>query len=393
MNRRRVLFVVTTRDNMGDLALCQEWIGDLGRERYRFAFLISENHRAFIDPADDVFLFRPLVDVGETIAATAARFRPDAVILASNSFWSMPGQRGAVFGRFPEELYRLGVPLLSFDPFEIDFSTTVPYAKKTLAFPPVPPSVWRLQYMSRFSDEPNALHFCTRGVFERARAAHRDDVLRRWGADPAKRTVIFPVSTNRFRSILEAFPLYYLHLAKLFSCESLEDAQFLVVTPSPIPGLRHARNVTFIPHVPFDDFLQLVAASDVYLSDSLISCMVNAFHLAVPVLLLANSAAAAPLARGTFLDPTFFPYKVFPYGFTEVCDRLIERFEIEGCFVEAEVLDVNAFGTTLGTLLYDDASYRAVADRCRAWKAARLALPGPRVLLEAVLGSGVTLTA
>jgi len=387
MTRRGVLFVITTRQNMGDLALCQEWIGDLGRDDYRFGFVVSDGLVPFIDPADAVYPFDPAVDVAETIVAAAARFGPDAVIVASNSFWSIPGQRGAVFGRFPSELYSLGVPLLSFDPFEIGFRTYVPHANQVCEFPPIPPAVWRLRYMSRRSSEPNALHFCTSAVFARARSAPREDVLLRWGLDPAKRTVIFPVSRNRFRSIYKDFPLYYLHLAKLFSCAELADVQFAVVAPAKLPGLRHAPNVVTLPHLPFDEFLSLVAASDIYLSDSLISCMVNAFHLAVPVLLMVNSAASAPLAPGTFLDGRFFPFKIFPYGFTEVCDELVERFDIAGCFVEAEVLDVAAFGAKLGRLLSDDAAYRAVADRARAWKDARSSLASPRETLERVFAT------
>jgi hypothetical protein len=43
---RRLMFVVTTEENMGDLALCQEWIGDLGRSHHRFAFVIAAICRA-----------------------------------------------------------------------------------------------------------------------------------------------------------------------------------------------------------------------------------------------------------------------------------------------------------------------------------------------------------
>ena len=117
---------------MGDLALCQEWIGDLGREECRFAFAVSSNLTKFIDKADTCFEFQPWIDVGDTFLLAAAIFRPDAVILASNSFWGMKNQCGAQCGQFPEQLYRLGVPLLSFDSFEMGFSTRVPHANQSI---------------------------------------------------------------------------------------------------------------------------------------------------------------------------------------------------------------------------------------------------------------------
>jgi hypothetical protein len=254
-----------------------------------------------------------------------------------------------------------------------------------MEFPEVPPRVWRLRYMSRSSPEANARHFCTRAVFDRARVESRENVLRKWGADPARPAVVFPVSENRFRSIIESYPHYYLHLARLFSLEEFAEVQFITVSPSPVPGLRHARNVLHVPHLPFHDFLELVAASDLYLSDSLISCMVNAFHLAVPVMLLVNSERSAPLAPGTFLDGRFFPYKIFPYGFTVVCRELVSRFEIEGCFVESEVLDTEDFRDKLRCLLFDAETYREVSGRCRAWKQARQSLPSPQETMDYIL--------
>jgi hypothetical protein len=83
---RRLMFVITTKENMGDLALCQEWIGDLGRDEYRYAFVLTGNLARFVEQQDQCFLFRPLVDVVDTIAEAAAHFRPTAVIMASNSF-------------------------------------------------------------------------------------------------------------------------------------------------------------------------------------------------------------------------------------------------------------------------------------------------------------------
>lgn len=384
----RILFVVTTQENMGDLALCQEWIGDLGRDEHRFAFVITENHGPFIDPRDERYAFSSEVDVADTVVDAARRFRADAIVMASNSFWSIRGQRGAAFGRFPEKLFDLGVPLLSFDPFEIGFRTYVSHADQAIEFPAIPDGVWKLRYMSRASDDAMARHFCTRAVYDAARDADRAAILRRYGADPARKAVVFPVSANRFKAITRSFRRYYLHLARLFSMPPLRDAQFLVVTPHRVPGLQHAPNVIHVPHLQFGDFLRLLAACDLYLTDSLISCMVSALHLARPVALLANSERSAHLARGTFLDgPRFFPFKVFPYGFTEVCDALVDRFEIGGCFVEAEVLDPAHVVETIGGVLFEEQQYARIAARCMSWKEARLTLPSPKQTLESVLAA------
>ena len=61
--KHSVLFVITTQENMGDLALCQEWIRDLKREECRFAFAVSSNLPKFIDKTDTCFEFQPWIDV------------------------------------------------------------------------------------------------------------------------------------------------------------------------------------------------------------------------------------------------------------------------------------------------------------------------------------------
>jgi hypothetical protein len=113
--------------------------------------------------------------------------------------------------------------------------------------------------------------------------------------------------------------------------------------------------------------------------------MFYALHLSVPFMLLMNSQESAPLAPGTFLDGRFFVYKVFPHGFTEVCDQLVNRWEIDGCFVESEVLDLTESARRLDSLLCDTDESRRVRERCRAWKKARLSLPSPRQTLEEIL--------
>jgi hypothetical protein len=116
---QRVMFVVTTSTNMGDIALCQEWIADIGREDTRYAFVISPDLAPFIDPSDACYRFSREIHVKHTILEAAASFHPDAVIFATNSFWNMPGQEGAEYGRFALEPGDIEVPVLSFDPLEL----------------------------------------------------------------------------------------------------------------------------------------------------------------------------------------------------------------------------------------------------------------------------------
>jgi len=372
---------------MGDLALCEEWIGDLGRAEFEFGFVIAPVLARYIDAADAQFWYSPSLTVGATIAAATDEFRPEAVIIATNAFWTIPQQPGATFGEYPPELFRIGVPVMSFDPFEGGFAAIVEPTGRTIEFPAVPPSIWSLRFMSRGSSAPRARHFATRAVFDRARETSRMERFRAVGADPSKRTVIFPISRSRHRFITGGFPGYYAHLCRIFQHEALRDAQFLIVSPRPMEEFVRLRNAIYVPHLRFHEFLGLVAASDVYLSDSLISSMITGLQLAVPVLALTATPAAEALAPGTFLQDRFFPYKVFPYGLTAVCDELVERFEVEGCFLEAEVLDVEASGAQLARLLFDECARRDVAARCRAWRAARETLPGPRATLDEIVAA------
>lgn len=376
-----ILFVLTTDQNMGDLALCQEWIADCGRRDHRFAFVLSERLSAFIDEADQRFYFDPETDAGRTILDAAASFGADVLIFASNSFWNMR-QKGVTFGEYPFDPDVAGVPVLSFDPFEIAFGSTLPTGAHVV-FPPVPESVWRLRYMSRHADVPNARHFSARRIYEDARQAPRDETLARWGIDPSKRVVLFPMSDNRQKAIQRSHPAYYAWLASLFAAE--RDVQFVTVSSEAAAHLASVPNVQNVPLLPFHEFLSLVAACDLYMADSFISCLVTAFHLAVPVMLLAASEASRPLAGRSFLRHQFFPWMVFPYGLADVCDALIDRFEVGGCFTRVEVLDPAAFRAGIRTALFDDDARHALAGRCRQWKDDRLMLPSPQETLQSIL--------
>ena len=380
-----ILFVVTSCANMGDLALCQEWIADIGRDDYRFGFVLSPELVPFLDPCDQRFCFDPEVHVRETILAAADELEADALVFASNAFWNLPGQAGARFGSFALEARDARVPLLSFDPFEVGFDLRLPGSDEAKTFAPVPEWVWALRYMSRRPDSPNACHFRADRVFESARRQCRAETLARRGADPRKKTIFFPVSKNRFEYIREHYPGYYPHLAGLFSRRPWDAAQLLVLSPEPIAELAGLDHVIHVPPVRYEEFLALVGAADLYLTDSLISCIVDAFHLAKPALLLTNSERSSGRQRGSFLEDRFFPYRVFPYGMTEICAALESRFEIAGCFEAAEVLDPDEVGAKLEALLHDDGTRGRTERRCRRWRRDRMSLPTPREIVENVL--------
>jgi Family of unknown function (DUF6365) len=384
---RKLLFVVTTSSNMGDLALCQGWIRDIGREDFRYGFVLDARLAPFLDERDERFFFAPRVHVKEAILAAADRFAADAIVFASNSFWNLPGQAGARFGSFPLAAGDTPVPLLSFDPFELGFEMRLPGSDEAKTFAPVPEWVWALRYMSRVPDAPNARHFCASRIFDVARRRRRSETLARWGGDPAKKTVVFPVSKNRFDYIREHYPGYYPHLATLFARRPWDRTQLFVLSPSPIEEFAALVHVVHVPPVPYEEFLALVGAADLYLTDSLISCIVDAFHLATPALLLANSEKGQGLQRGSFLDGRFFPYRVFPYGMSEICETLERRFEIAGCFEVAEVLNAAEIGGKLETLLYDADTRERTAARCRRWRRDRQALPAPREIVESLLAA------
>lgn len=381
------MFVVTTAENMGDMALCQEWIGDLGRDTFQYAFVLCGNMAPYIDDGDVRFLFESDTDIRTTVLAAARSFGPEAIIFASNSFWTIPGQKGAQFGTFPPELHLAGIPLLSFDPFELSFETTVRQTGARACFPAVPASVWALRYMSLSSTETNARHFCSREVFSLARQTAGPEVLKKWGADPNRKTLVFAVSKNRHDFIERYYPEYFAHLSRLFSTPPATEAQFLVVCADPIAAFAQLPNVVQIPQVPFGEFLSIVASSDLYLADSLISCIVHAFHLAVPALLLAIGEKSRPFATDGFMGANFFPCRVFPYGFVEICEVLEERFGVSGCYEEVEMLDAVDFAAALQRKLFDSDGLSGLKQRCLQWKSDRMKLPGPRETLDAVLAS------
>lgn len=235
VERRHLLYIVTSEENMGDLALCMDWVASLGRRRYRHAFVLGARLRPYVDPADRCFVFERAVPVGHTIVAAAREVGADAVILATNSFWNLPGQAGAEFGRYPPQLADLPCPLLSFDLYEGAISTSLPGTEVEVVFPSVPPSVIALRYYSTGARPgDNARHFRLPAAAADL-ADTRRQVFQRLRLDPERKLLLFPVSRDRHQAIRARFPLYYPYLSTLLAALPAERVQVLLLTPEPMP--------------------------------------------------------------------------------------------------------------------------------------------------------------
>ncbi|MGA8496780.1 MAG: DUF6365 family protein [Xanthobacteraceae bacterium] len=385
---KNLLFVVTTSANMGDLALCRDWITDIGRDDFRYGYVLSEQLDRFIDARDARFYFAPEVDVKNTILAATERMQADGIVFASNAFWNLPGQRGAEFGRFPIGPGEIDIPIMSFDPFEVDFEIQVPNETGVKKFESVPKWVWALQYMSRQTTGRNDCHYCAKRNLANPPEYSRRFASARWGWDTDTKTILFPISPNRYYYIRKHYPDYYSHLADQFSRRPWIQSRLVVISPEPVPQFRELSNVVGLSLVDYDEFLALTSAADLYLTDSLISCIVDAFHLGTPSLLLTNSEKSRALSRGTFLENRFFPYRVFPYGMWDICEVLKERFEIAGCFAEAEIFDGAGIASKTEALLFDHEARAAITDCSRQWRQNRLALPSARETIDFILSQG-----
>lgn len=341
--------------------------------------------KEFVTGQDSHFLFDPNVSVKESVLGAIDAYDPHAIIFATNSFWNLPGHPDVEFGKFLLRPDDVSVPVLSFDPFEIGFHHKMPVSGQAIDFPSVPSWVWALRYMSLTPATPNARHFRSRRAF-RAPTTDRAEVISRWAGAPDKRSIFFPISTDRFRFIQEHYPDYYHHVARLIGGLPEKDVQCFVVAPEKTHALASLPNVIQLPHLKFNDFLSLINASDVYLTDSFISCIVDAFQLETPSLLLANSEASRSLRDGTFLNSHFFPYRVFPYGMVEVCEQLESLFGVGKCYWKAEVLDIKECLAKLNALLFEPSARASLVDACQEWKAERDALSSPRSIMDEILG-------
>lgn len=373
---------------MGDLALCQDWIEDLGREHYRFSFAATSSMVAYIDKSDPCFIFQKDYPVKQTILDAVASFTPDALIFATNAFWNLSGYPGCKFGEFILQPGDVSVPVFSFDPFETGFTHILPQTGEAIPFAAVPDWVYALRYMSVEKATPNALHFYSERIFETSALTDRSTVIKKWNGDPGRKTIFFPMSKDRFYFIREHYPGYFSYLAELFAALPPNEVQVFTIFPEEVPAFHSLPHVIPLSLLPYHDFLSLVSAADLYLTDSFISCIVTAFHLETPALVLINSEESEPLAAGSFLANKFFPFWVFPYGMDKTCARLEKLFEAEDCYGKVEMLDKEAVISATNRLLQPGGVAQQQVEACRKWKQKRREqLPGPHAIMEHILAA------
>lgn len=383
---KKLLFIITSDSNMGDLALCQDWIGDLGRDDYCFSFVATAGMASYIDARDRCFTFQKEYDVKQTILDAVDSFAPDAVIFATNAFWNLPGYQGCRFGEFILRKEDIKVPVFSFDPFETGFTHILPQTGEAIPFSAVPDWVYALRYMSTEKAAPNALHFYSGRVFEKSALSDRSAVIGQWRGDPGKKTIFFPMSKDRFYFIRQHYPAYFSYLAGVFGALQPDEVQVFTIFPEKVAELERLPHVISLSLLPYDHFLRLVSAADLYLTDSFISCIVTAFHLETPALVLVNSEESRSLPDHLFLENGFFPFWVFPYGMDKICAGLEKLFEAEGCYGKAEILNKEEVIQSVRELLAPDGPAVQQIKACREWKKKRRDnLPGPHEIISRIL--------
>ncbi|MFT5823033.1 MAG: hypothetical protein ACI8ZM_004292 [Crocinitomix sp.] len=381
MQKSNILFVVTSATNMGDLALCQEWIEELGRDIYQFGYVLVPGLEKFIDPQEERFLFSKEINIKSSILNAVQEFKAEALIFATNAFWNLPDYQGVKFGEFILKENDLSIPIFSFDPFEIGFTHVMPQNGAKIEFSEVPSWVYALRYMSRSPKTENARHFKTSKTYTNRQLKNKD-IITKYGGDPAKKSIIFPISTDRYTFIKNHYPDYYNYLASLFD-ELENNVQLFSLLPEKVEAFEANRNIIQLSHIPFSDFQDLVQSAAIYLTDSYVSCIVTSFQLETPALLLSNSNTQ--VENHSFLGDKPFKYKVFPYGMFEVCNELESLFEVKDCFAKCEILDREGFKKYTSLLLEESDHRQQLKKASKKWKEERKALPSPREILSEVL--------
>lgn len=369
--KKKIMFILTSETNLGDLALCQDWIEELGREDFDYCFMCSPAMNAFIDNKDHLTNFHPEQHIRTTILNAYHERSPHLIIFATNAFWNLSGYKGCKFGEFVLREGDVDVPVLSFDPFEMGFEHTMPQSGEVIPFSAVPDWVYALRYLSTKPATPNARHFYSAKIFDKYLATDKNAIIKKWGGKPGKKSVFFPMSRDRYNFIRRHYPRYYEYLREIFAALDPAEVQVFTVFPERVVEFEQLENIIQLPLLPYDDFLGLISASDLYLTDSFISCIVTAFNLEVPALVLVNSTKTEKPAGRTFLENDFFPFSVFPYGMEEICTKLEKLFELENCYVKSEIFDQRAIVASINELLRPNGRGAMVVAACREWKQRR----------------------
>jgi hypothetical protein len=381
--KRKILYVITSKNNMGDLALCLNWIRDLGRDAYSFGFVLEQDLIPYVSQLDACFPFEKNINVKETILQAVAEFSADALIFATNSFWNLPAHKGCKFGKFILDQGDVAIPVLSFDPFETGFNHIMPQSGHIIPFSAVPDWVYALRYMSIPPLSANARHFYSESIYNKSTLINPFEAILKWKGKTGMKSIFYPLSKDRFNFIKEHYPKYFAYLASIFSDLAEDNVQIFTILPESIPEFRDLDNVIVLPAIAYDDFLSLINASDLYLTDSYISCIVEAIQLETPSLLLMSSVKNISSSETPFFAGKVFPFWVWPYGMYNVCIEFERLFGLVDCYKKAEILNRAEVLHSIRELLFSEDKKKELINNCQKWKIERKkSLPAPSFVVE-----------
>jgi len=185
------------------------------------------------------------------------------------------------------------------------------------------------------------------------------------------------------------------------------DTQFLVLTPQKIKEFFSCENVLQIEHQQCDKFLDLLKASDIYLTDRGVgSSFLYAMSASIPSILLLNSYNSLNdvpddlkqyilkdyhqqdnPGKRSFIFDGLYPYRVFPYGMVDLFNHLEKLFHIKGCYLPIEAIDLNNFSKIIDSLLFDKSLRQSLVDQCDGLRSRFMKLQSPASIIEEVLSS------
>ncbi len=399
----KLLFVVTTNSNIGDLAFCLEWVTELKRENYRHAFIVDRSIQKFIHKEDSLFFFEHDLHVKETILKAVSEFKADVIIFASNSYWNIAGQKGAERGKWYEEILNLDIPILSFDPLEGLTELYVHLWDVRIDFPPVPENIWSIRASPNIPEAPKTRHFRILNRFEQMPESRKCDILKSIHLDLNKKTVFFPIARNCYYDCRKMFYDYYSHIAVLLKSCGNKAVQFLVLAPEEIEEFKSCKNVIQIGNQPYERFIEILKASDIYLTDcGIASTFLHAMSSSIPSIVLSNSYDSLddiPLNRNTitkytqykksgkrsFIFNGLYPFKIFPYGMVELFNHDEKLYHFKGCYRNVEVLEEKAFSHAIESLLFDKSTRQSLMDKCSELKSLFMKSQSPTSIIKEVL--------
>lgn len=274
---KKILFVVTSNQHMGDLAFCHEWIEELGNTNFQFAFLIDRSLKKFIHHCEQFFYYDPANDVRDEVFRSTQNFSPDIVIYASGNGWDLKGHKGGdSHEMLNEDIINTDIPLLAYDTKEGYQKTFLEkyknhpfFGNKNIRSPKISKYFISLRNSPINRQTTKVKYYKIEKRFIKLERKEKDKILSSFGINKDIKTVLFSIAKGNYTVISKLFYDYYDHLAGLFrSCDSL-PVKFVVVTAERLESFDLCRNVIQIEPLDYDQYLSLLKSSDLLLSDTI----------------------------------------------------------------------------------------------------------------------------